>query len=317
MRGGIGTALMVVALALHPGLSLADTHASELEQAVAWITPQVGPADAGAHWRITVGERPDLGKVIVTMPPELSRTAHQSALRTAIAERYPELVDFRDKEVRPTSLGCRYPICDPPLRGGNLISTNVVSCTSAFLARSRTDAKLYQMTAGHCDVDHGTNWLTAFTNGQVHVIGAVHSSHFDLSSDASIIRVDNPAGWRARAWVNVTDGLTTTANAQYRIVADADVKLGMRVCDTGAQLGGTDCGTVTAVNVTVDYGDAVVAGMVESTLCAIPGDSGAPVFAGHTAYGLLSGAADFCDSFYEPVRSAENALRVNVAHDGG
>ncbi|MEI7888720.1 MAG: S1 family peptidase [Actinomycetes bacterium] len=304
-------------LAAHPVPVRAASRAVALHDAVGWMTPRLAAADAGAAWRSTVGERPDLGKVLVTMPPEGSQTALQSAFRSLIQERYPGIVSFRLKAVRPVTLGCRYPICDPPLRGGNLISTDAVSCTSAFLARSRLDAKLYQMTAGHCDVDRRANWLTAFTNGQLHVIGPVHSSHFDLSSDASLIRVNNPTGWRARAWVNVTEGLTTTSNPQYSIVSDADVKVGMRVCDTGARLGGTDCGTVTAVNVTVDYGDAVVAGMVESTLCAVPGDSGAPIFAGHTAYGLLSGAADLCDTFHEPIRSAENALRVNVAHDGG
>jgi len=93
--------------------------------------------------------------------------------------------------------------------------------------------------------------------------------------------------------------------------------MGARVCVTGSWFGSSNCGFVDGVDVTVDYGDAVVSGLVSSTLCATFGDSGAPVYASNVAYGLISGGGASCETYFEPALTAENAMRVNIARDVG
>jgi streptogrisin B len=51
-------------------------------------------------------------------------------------------------------------------------------------------------------------------------------------------------------------------------------------------------------------------------VCAEPGDSGGPLYAGTVAYGLTSGGSGNCSSggttFFQPVVEALNAYGVNV-----
>ena len=295
----------------------ASSQSVRLKAAGAWVAARVDTADRSAHWLITAAARPDRQRLVVTVPPASSYTSAQLSFKAKAARVWRNTIAFRYKRIRPAPLACTYPFCDPPLRAGVRISASGVSCTGGFLARSRSDSKLYQFTAGHCGAATKGPWQTRFANRSLHNIGLVHNFMFDSSADASIIRVDNPAGWRARAWVQVTRSDYTTADPEYPIRAVGDSAIGMRVCVTGSWFGVSDCGVVDGVDVTVDYGDAVVTGLVSSTLCATFGDSGAPIYARNTAYGLLSGGAADCQTFYQPIRKAEDVMRVNVARDDG
>lgn len=66
------------------------------------------------------------------------------------------------------------------------------------------------------------------------------------------------------------------------------------------------------------YDGQTVGGLGEASFCGVKGDSGAPVFAGHIAYGIevAGGATDICDSYYVGIRAAQNAMNANVAIDG-
>lgn len=274
-------------------------------------------ADRGAHWRIIAKQVPAERLVEVTLPPDALATKGQRDFREWLRRAYPGVVVIRERAVRPTPRACSYPYCDPPLRAGIRIASSGYSCTGSFLARSRVDAKLYQLTAGHCGEASGDVWDTRFADAGVHDIGDVHNHRFDSGTDSAILHVANPPGWRARAWVQVTDGAGTTANSEYPIRAEGESSVGMRVCTTGSWFGASNCGVVDGVNVLVDYGEAIVGDMVSSTLCTTSGDSGGPVFARNTAYGLISGGGLPCETFYEPIITAENAMRVNVSHDAG
>lgn len=116
--------------------------------------------------------------------------------------------------------------------------------------------------------------------------------------------------WNARSWVWVTASGDTTSNHQYRIRSDAGSWVGLWVCTTGAFYGQSDCGTVTQVGVTfLGRGNHA-----RGTFCGTGGDSGAPMYAGHTAYGLQTGGYSACDSVYMLIHPAENLLNVNVTH---
>jgi streptogrisin D len=76
-------------------------------------------------------------------------------------------------------------------------------------------------------------------------------------------------------------------------------------------------GRVTALNATVTYsGSGTVSGLIRTTVCAQPGDSGGPLFAGSTALGLTSGGSGNCSSggvtYFQPVVEALNAYGVSV-----
>ena len=76
-------------------------------------------------------------------------------------------------------------------------------------------------------------------------------------------------------------------------------------------------GRVTALNVTVHYSDgSTVTGMIQTTVCAEPGDSGGSLFSGNTALGLTSGGSGNCTSggttFFQPVVEALNTYGATI-----
>ena len=65
-------------------------------------------------------------------------------------------------------------------------------------------------------------------------------------------------------------------------------------------------GTVTGLDATVNYGNGdIVNGLIQTDVCAEPGDSGGSLFDGDTALGLTSGGSGDCTSggetFFQPV----------------
>ena len=79
---------------------------------------------------------------------------------------------------------------------------------------------------------------------------------------------------------------------------------------------GTHSGTVTALNATVTYAQGTVTGLIRTTVCAEPGDSGGSLYAGTTAYGLTSGGSGNCSSggttFFQPVTEPLSVYGVHV-----
>ncbi len=50
------------------------------------------------------------------------------------------------------------------------------------------------------------------------------------------------------------------------------------------------------MNVTVNYAEGAVTGLIRTTVCAEPGDSGGPLFAVNTAIGMTVGGSGNCTS---------------------
>ena len=79
---------------------------------------------------------------------------------------------------------------------------------------------------------------------------------------------------------------------------------------------GLRSGRVTGVNQTVRYAQGTVRGLVRTTVCAQPGDSGGPFFAGSTALGLTSGGSGNCTfggtTFFQPVTEALSRYQATV-----
>ena len=292
----------------------------KLVQITSYLSLRLARVNRSAEASINVGIRPDQNAVELGVPPLQSVSAAQRALIEAAVSNFKSAVRLKvSSAARNTVLPCRDVFCDPPLRSGIWTYAGLVGCTGSFLARSRSDGRLYQMTAGHCGVVLGSTWVTQFVNGIAHSIGRVKNRRFDITGDMGIITVDNPPGWQGRAWVSVRGGIGTTTDNAYPIWTDAAPVVGARVCFSGAASRPSNCGVVTRTNVTVTYSGrrVTVAGLTEANFCAVAGDSGSPVFANHVAYGVVSGNAGNCITYFEPVQTVERLMNVNVAHDLG
>jgi hypothetical protein len=79
---------------------------------------------------------------------------------------------------------------------------------------------------------------------------------------------------------------------------------------------GLHSGRVTGLNATVNYGDGRVAGLIRTSVCAEPGDSGGPLFYRQWAFGLTSGGSGDCTSggvtYFQPVVEALNVYGVSI-----
>jgi streptogrisin B len=182
----------------------------------------------------------------------------------------------------------------PLLSAGNAIYGGKYRCSLGFNVVS--GSTYYFLTAGHCGKLAST-WYT--NSGHTTLIGPTIAYSFP-GNDYALVRYDN----------------TSLSHPGGFSVADAFV--GESVKRTGSTTG-THSGTVTALNVTVRYvghPGGTVSGLIQTTVCAEPGDSGGPLYDGTKALGLTSGGSGDCTSggttFFQPVREAANAYGVTV-----
>jgi streptogrisin D len=76
-------------------------------------------------------------------------------------------------------------------------------------------------------------------------------------------------------------------------------------------------GTVTGLDATVNYGNGdIVNGLIQTDVCAEPGDSGGSLFDGDAAIGLTSGGSGDCTSggetFFQPVTEALSTFGARI-----
>ncbi|MDQ1743622.1 MAG: hypothetical protein QOE23_1961 [Pseudonocardiales bacterium] len=79
---------------------------------------------------------------------------------------------------------------------------------------------------------------------------------------------------------------------------------------------GVHSGTVLALNVTVNYAEGSITGLIKTNICAEAGDAGAPLFDGTKAIGLLATSSGNCTvggySYYRPVTQPLSVYAVSV-----
>jgi hypothetical protein len=105
---------------------------SELESANAWIADEIeklGP-DSG----VIAGIRTDLNAIELRTPRGREPDGRVREFIAYVRLRLGDGVVVSDYEGAAQARACRYPYCDPPLRGGNLIHNSPAGCTSAFVA---------------------------------------------------------------------------------------------------------------------------------------------------------------------------------------
>jgi len=306
---------------------------AELKQAATWLTAEVNRANSAAGKGLTVWRLPNRNAVELDLPRGQRLTTAQQATVAAAQRRLGDKLTFGTWSGQTRDLSCVWSFnqasgktvfnCDPPLRGGLMMyirsgTSYIPQCTVGFNAKSTVDGKWYVMTAGHCGAPGQTFYVWQPRTGQYHLLGHMHNRVRAGDDDFGIITIDNVSGWSPKPWVYVhawTGPVPgTTENPDYPIYGTGGSKLGMRVCVSGA-ISGTSCGNVE------ELGGGSLARV---DLCADHGDSGAPIFSGQKAYGLLVGAnppenpgdppTPPCqDRLYQGIAEATQRLRVAVA----
>ncbi|MCC2335389.1 S1 family peptidase [Cellulomonas wangsupingiae] len=115
----------------------------------------------------------------------------------------------------------------------------------------------------------------------------------------------NDYGWVQVAAGNTPRGLVNNySGGTVRVTGSQQAAVGAYVCRSGSTTGWR-CGTVQAYGSTVRYSQGTVSGLIRTTVCAEPGDSGGSLLAGTQAQGVTSGGSGNCrtggTTYFQPV----------------
>ncbi|WP_345574822.1 S1 family peptidase [Streptomyces prasinosporus] len=189
------------------------------------------------------------------------------------------------------------------LNGARPILSTAGRCSAGFnVTDGRRD---FILTAGHCGPD-GSVWFADDRAGEQ--VGTTVGGSFPGDDYSLIEYADGRAGEGAGV-VAIGDG------KGVRITGVGDPAVGQRVFRSGSTTGLRD-GEVTALDATVNYPEGTVSGLIETDVCAEPGDSGGPMFSEGIALGVTSGGSGDCTAggttYFQPVTKALAQLRVRL-----
>ncbi|MFE4593442.1 S1 family peptidase [Streptomyces laurentii] len=279
----VAAGLAAAAAVAVPVASATPTGTFSAEQLDAVDDAVLGADVAGTAWRVD----PATKTVVVTADSTVSQSdiakikqkagANASALRI---ERTPG-------------------VFNKLISGGDAIYASSWRCSLGFNVKDSAGND-YFLTAGHCTDGAGTWWSDS---AHATTLGTTAGSSFP-TNDYGIVRYTNTSVAKSGTVGSVD--ITSAANAT----------VGMSVTRRGSTTG-IHGGTVTGLNATVNYGGGdIVYGMIQTNVCAEPGDSGGPLYSGSRAIGLTSGGSGNCSSggttFFQPVTEALSAYGVNV-----
>ncbi|MEU1846600.1 S1 family peptidase [Micromonospora sediminicola] len=187
------------------------------------------------------------------------------------------------------------------ISGGQAIYASGGRCSLGFNVRS--GSTYYFLTAGHC-TNIGSTWYS--NSSRTTVLGTRAGTSFP-GNDYGIVRHSNSAN---------AAGNVSLYNGSFQDITSAgNAYVGQSVRRSGSTTG-LRSGSVTALNATVNYAEGSVSGLIRTTVCAEPGDSGGSLFAGSTALGLTSGGSGNCSSggttYFQPVTEPLSVYGVSV-----
>ncbi|WP_062647123.1 S1 family peptidase [Streptomyces sp. NBRC 110468] len=188
----------------------------------------------------------------------------------------------------------------PFIAGGDAITGGTGRCSLGFNVVKGGEP--YFLTAGHC-----TDAISTWSDSSGTEIGANEVSSFP-DNDYGLVKytaeVDHPSE------VDLYNG------SAQQITGAAEATVGMKVTRSGSTTQ-VHSGTVTGLDATVNYGNGdIVNGLIQTDVCAEPGDSGGSLFSGSSAVGLTSGGSGDCTSggetFFQPVTEALSATGTQI-----
>ncbi|MFE0965143.1 S1 family peptidase [Streptomyces fungicidicus] len=191
--------------------------------------------------------------------------------------------------------------------GGDAIFSGGARCSLGFNVTAGDGSPAF-LTAGHCGVA-ADQWSDA-QGGQP--IATVDQAVFPGAGDFALVTYDDPAT-QAPSEVNLGDQTLPISGA-------AEATVGQEVFRMGSTTGLAD-GQVLGLDATVNYPEGTVTGLIQTNVCAEPGDSGGSMFTRDgLAIGLTSGGSGDCTSggetFFQPVTTALEAVGATLGADG-
>jgi streptogrisin D len=187
----------------------------------------------------------------------------------------------------------------PFVAGGDAITGSGGRCSLGFNVVKGGEP--YFLTAGHC-----TEAISTWSAGG-RTIGTNAASSFP-GNDYGLVKytanVDHPSE------VDLYNG------SAQAITGAASATVGQSVTRSGSTTQ-VHSGKVTGLDATVNYGNGdIVNGLIQTDVCAEPGDSGGSLFSGSSAIGLTSGGSGDCTSggetFFQPVTEALSATGTSI-----
>ncbi|MFI2433456.1 S1 family peptidase [Streptomyces sp. NPDC018693] len=191
----------------------------------------------------------------------------------------------------------------PRLNGAQGMLSTSGRCSAGFnVTDGRRD---YILTAGHCG-PNGSLWFA--DNQATRQVGRTVAASFP-GGDFSLVEYAGGSAGEGADVVAIGNG------TGVRITGLGDPSVGQRVFRSGSTTGLRD-GRVTALNATVNYPEGTVTGLIETDVCAEPGDSGGPLFSEGIALGVTSGGSGDCatggTTFFQPVTTALTQLKMKL-----
>jgi len=189
----------------------------------------------------------------------------------------------------------------PFISGGDAIHSGGGRCSLGFNVVK--DGEPHFITAGHCG-ETGSEWSESAGGA---AIGSMVESSFP-DNDFALVKYSDGAEHPSE--VNLYNG------SAQEITQAGEATVGMAVQRSGSTTQLHD-GEVTGLDATVNYGNGdIVNGLIQTTVCAEPGDSGGSLFAGDSAIGLTSGGSGDCSSggetFFQPVTEALSTFGAEI-----
>jgi streptogrisin D len=237
------------------------------------------PAVVGSAW----GLDPVTNQVVLSLPAG-AKGAAVSALKAAAA-RAGSAARVETLSTPVTHL----------ISGGDAILTSSARCSLGFNVRNSSNQNFF-LTAGHC-TNIGATWRTSA--GQL--IGSRVATSFP-GNDYGVVQYTG------------TVTASGTVGSQD-ITSSGTPAVGSTVTRRGSTTG-IHSGTVQQLNATVRYAEGTVTGLIRTTVCAEPGDSGGSLYRGTIAFGLTSGGSGNCTSggttFFQPVTEPLGRFGLHV-----
>jgi S1-C subfamily serine protease len=230
-------------------------------------------ASAGVgHWTGTAGTAwwadPTTGRIVVSLDDTVSRTVATGLTKSVVRAGGSVLRE-------PGVLRKHIAGADP------FFGSSTGRCLIGFNARSLPD--YYFLTSAHCvgpvaqviyaDAAHTVVLGTVATKNTTYDYALVHYTNTTISKPSSV-DLHNGSFAPIRSFGNGYVGQTVTRSG----------------------LSGVHTGQITALNATVNYADDTVYGLIRTSVCSEPGDSGGPLFAGTVGLGMTSGGSGNCTS---------------------
>jgi streptogrisin D len=191
--------------------------------------------------------------------------------------------------------------------GGDAIFGGGARCSLGFNVTAGDGSPAF-LTAGHCGVA-AEQWSDSEDGAP---IGTVDQATFPGEGDFALVKYDDPA-IEAPSEVNL-------GQQTVQITEAAEATVGTQVFRMGSTTGLSD-GQVLGLDATVNYPEGTVTGLIQTNVCAEPGDSGGSLFTQDgLALGLTSGGSGDCtvggETFFQPVTTALAAVGATLGDAG-